>query len=84
MRNDLLGILKSYMGTGNRSVFFSTHITSDLEKIADYIVYIHQGRIVYSGVKEGLYERFKLTNLEEIMLHVRKNGVPRGMASYDR
>jgi ABC-2 type transport system ATP-binding protein len=32
--------------------FFSTHITSDLEKVADYIVYIHKGQIVYSGLKD--------------------------------
>ena len=60
MRDEMLDILRDYMVEENRSVFFSTHITSDLEKIADYIVYIHKGRIVYSGTKDGLLEKYCL------------------------
>ena len=40
MRDEMLDIFREYMVGENKSVFFSTHITSDLEKIADYIVYI--------------------------------------------
>lgn len=60
MRNEMLDILQDYMVKENRSVFFSTHITSDLEKIADYIIYIHEGRILYSGLKDELIERYCL------------------------
>ncbi len=60
MRDEMLDILRDYMIEENRSVFFSTHITSDLEKIADYIIYIHKGKIVYSGLKDELTEKYCL------------------------
>ncbi|MCL2501293.1 MAG: ABC transporter ATP-binding protein [Defluviitaleaceae bacterium] len=58
MRDQLLDILRDYIAEEGRSVFFSSHITSDLEKIADYIVYIHKGRIIYSGLKSELTEKY--------------------------
>lgn len=60
IRDEILDILRDYMVQENRSIFFSTHITSDLEKIADYITYIHEGNIVYSGLKEELLEQYCL------------------------
>lgn len=58
MRDEVLDMLRNYMTVENRSIFFSTHITSDLEKIADYIVYIHKGRIFFSGLKDELLEKY--------------------------
>lgn len=46
-RDELLDILSTYISDGQRSILFSTHITSDLEKIADYITLIKQGRIFF-------------------------------------
>lgn len=60
MRDEMLDILQEYMVGENRSIFFSTHITSDLEKIADYIIYIDKGRIVYSGLKDELTGKYCL------------------------
>ena len=57
-REELLDILQDYIGDGDKSVFFSTHITSDLERIADYITVIERGTIFYSGTKDGLLEHF--------------------------
>lgn len=57
-RRELLQILREYMVKEDRGIFFSTHITSDLEKIADYIVYINNGKIIYSGTKDNLLESF--------------------------
>ena len=48
-RNELLDIFKEYISGGERSILFSTHITSDLEKIADYITLIDHGKLFYSG-----------------------------------
>lgn len=59
-RNEMLEIFRNYMVKENRTIFFSTHITSDLEKIADYITYIKNGRILYSGLKEDLIEKYCL------------------------
>ena len=60
MRDEVLDMLREYMVEENKSVFFSTHITSDLEKIADYIIYIDKGRIVYSGLKHELIDKYSL------------------------
>jgi ABC-2 type transport system ATP-binding protein len=57
-RNELLDILREYIADGEKSVLFSTHITSDLERIADYITLIDHGKIFYSGTKDGLLEHF--------------------------
>lgn len=59
-RDEMLDILRDYMVDENRSIFFSTHITSDLEKIADYITYIYKGKIVYSGAKDDLIDKYCL------------------------
>jgi len=57
-RDELLNILREYISDGEKSVFFSTHITTDLERIADYITLIDHGRIFYTGTKDGLLEHF--------------------------
>ncbi len=57
-RDELLNILGKYIADGQKSILFSTHITSDLEKIADYITLIDHGSIFYSGTKDDLLESF--------------------------
>jgi len=57
-RDELLSILREYISDGEKSVFFSTHVTTDLERIADYITLIDHGRIFYTGTKDGLLEDF--------------------------
>lgn len=57
-REELLDMLREFMLKEGRSVFFSTHIISDLEKIADNIIYIHGGRIIFSGEKDDLREQY--------------------------
>ncbi|WP_407312298.1 ABC transporter ATP-binding protein [Desulfosporosinus sp. SB140] len=57
-REELLEILSKYITDGQKSILFSTHITSDLEKIADYITLIDHGSIFYSGSKDDLLESF--------------------------
>jgi ABC-2 type transport system ATP-binding protein len=59
-RDELLEILQDYIKDGDRSVLFSTHITTDLEKIADYITFIHQGELFYSGGLEDLRGSYRL------------------------
>lgn len=57
-RDELLDILSDYISDGEKTILFSTHITSDLEKIADYITLIDNGRIFYTGTKDDLLESF--------------------------
>ncbi|SHN74613.1 ABC transporter ATP-binding protein [Desulfitobacterium chlororespirans] len=57
-RNELLDILREYISDGEKSVFFSTHITADLEKIADYITLIDNGKMFFTGAKDDLEAYF--------------------------
>ena len=58
VRSELLDVLQTLLQDENKSIFFSTHITSDLEKVADYITFIHNGRLVLSKTKDELLEEY--------------------------
>lgn len=57
-RREILDILSDLLQDENKSVFFSTHITKDLEKIADYITFINDGKIVFSDLKDEIMESY--------------------------
>ncbi len=59
-RSELLDILYSIIQDEEKSIFFSTHITSDLEKIADYITFINQGKLVFSRAKDDVLENYAI------------------------
>ena len=60
VRDELLDILHELLQDENKSVLFSTHITSDLEKVADYILLINQGQILFYQEKDKLLEQHVL------------------------
>jgi len=74
-RNELLTIFKEYIADGDRSILFSTHITSDLEKAADYITLIEQGRSFYSGKTSDLIKNYFIVrgNPEFLSAELEKN-----------
>ena len=51
-RDEILDIFREIVRSGERAILFSTHITSDLDKCATNITYIHDGDIVYTGTKK--------------------------------
>jgi ABC-2 type transport system ATP-binding protein len=57
-RREILDILYDVIQDENKSIFFSTHITTDLEKIADYITFINDGKIVFSKSKDEILESY--------------------------
>jgi ABC-2 type transport system ATP-binding protein len=59
-RRELLDILYGIIQNENVSIFFSTHITNDLEKIADYITFINEGQIIFSKTKDDILENYAL------------------------
>ncbi|MFC4596853.1 ABC transporter ATP-binding protein [Cohnella hongkongensis] len=61
-RDSLLDIFRELVKDGEISILFSTHITSDLEKCADYITYIHNGQIVNSAEKDEFIDSYRLLN----------------------
>ena len=58
IRDDILDMLLDFVQDESHSILVSSHITSDLEKIADYIVFIHEGRVVFSKPKDELTEQY--------------------------
>ena len=57
-RDEICDLLRDFVADESCGVLFSTHITSDLEKTADYITLILNGRIAYTGPKDALQERY--------------------------
>ncbi|MDK8503201.1 ABC transporter ATP-binding protein [Aerococcus sp. UMB1112A] len=60
VRSEILDLLYDLIQDQNKTVFFSSHITTDLEKIADYVVLIQDGTIVMDEAKDDLLDRFRL------------------------
>ncbi|MCT1902605.1 ABC transporter ATP-binding protein [Oceanobacillus sojae] len=59
-RRELLDILQDIMRDNRKTLFFSTHITSDLERIADYITFIQKGKILFNDSMEDVQHRYAL------------------------
>ena len=60
IRSQLLKILTEYMENGGKGVFFSTHITSDLDKIADMLIMIDHGHIIFQEEKDTLLDTYRI------------------------
>ena len=77
-RDELLEVFKILAAEGT-AILFSTHITSDLDKCADTITYIREGKQQFTGsmgdfIRESREQGFG-SNLEEIMLHYEKESL---------
>lgn len=59
-RDDLLELFQELIEDGERSILFSTHITSDLEKCADFITYIKDGEIIASTDKDAYLDEYRI------------------------
>ena len=79
-RDELVELFKAIVKNGERSILFSTHITSDLEKCASHITFIKDGVIVHTGTVEGFINTFREQGgtLEEIIVAVEKRGFDEG------
>ena len=58
MRDEILDMFLDFIQDEEHSILVSSHITSDLEKVADYIVFIHDGKIVFQKPKDELLENY--------------------------
>lgn len=61
-RDELLQILRSIIADGEHSILFSTHITSDLDKCADYILFIKDGKIIENASKDDLIDSYAIVS----------------------
>ncbi|GIN40120.1 ABC transporter ATP-binding protein [Heyndrickxia oleronia] len=83
-RREILEILHEIMLDEQKTIFFSTHITTDLDRIADYITYIHKGQILFSKEREELLAEYGIVkgkndlldrDTEKEFVSIRKTGV---------
>lgn len=64
-RDEFLELIGRFIADEDRSVIISSHITSDLERIADYIVFIHEGRIIMNAPKDDILENYGIAKGSE-------------------
>lgn len=60
VRSEILDLFLEFMQDESHSILMSTHITSDLEHIADYICFIHQGKIVFTEDRNEMLEKYRI------------------------
>lgn len=80
-RRELLDLLQELMIDSNRTIFFSTHITTDLDRIADYIAFIQSGELVFNQSIHDVAENYALVkggldlldrDTEEAFVHIQR------------
>lgn len=59
-REEFFRILKEFMADGEKSVILATHITEDLDRVADYIIYLEKGKQMFAGDVETLRESYRI------------------------
>ncbi|MCL1884421.1 MAG: ABC transporter ATP-binding protein [Defluviitaleaceae bacterium] len=64
VRDEILDVFLDFVTDENKSILLSSHITSDLEKIADYITFIHDGKIIFSESKDDLIYNYGIMRLK--------------------
>ncbi|MDB2110865.1 ABC transporter ATP-binding protein [Clostridium paraputrificum] len=79
VRSELLEMLQEHIEREEATVFYSTHITSDLEKTADYIVMIYEGKIILTGIKDELLEEHAIIRGKTELLGMESEKILRGI-----
>ncbi len=79
-RDELTELFRAIVADGSRSILFSTHITSDLEKCADHITFIKDGEIFFTGAKADFLTEYAHlgTTLEEIIVAAERRPLDAG------
>lgn len=62
IRDDVLDMMIDFVQDESHSVLVSSHITSDLEKVADYITFIHKGKLIFTHEKDNLIDNYGILN----------------------
>lgn len=83
VRDEMLDMFLEFIQDEECSIFFSSHITSDIQKIADYVIFIHEGKIVFEEQKDDLVyhygivkcgkEKFASISPDDYMMHRNTN-----------
>ena len=65
MRDEMLDVFLEFVQEEEHSILLSSHITSDLEKVADYIAFIHNGKVIMTASKDDLVYRYAVMRCKE-------------------
>lgn len=68
VRDEIIGILNDFTRDEDHSILISSHIVSDLEKLCDYIAFMHNGNLMLCEEKDALLEKYRFINLTEQQL----------------
>lgn len=63
VRDEILDVFNDFTRDENHSILLSSHIISDLEKICDYIAFLHKGRLMLCEEKDALLDRYAIVKL---------------------
>lgn len=69
-RDKFLMILKDFIADGKHGVILATHLTDDLDRIADYITYLEKGKELFSADIESLHDKYRLVSGEAYKLRL--------------
>lgn len=61
-KKEFFGTIKEFIANGDRSVILATHLTDDLDKLADYLIYVEDGSIHFCGDIESFRDRFRIVH----------------------
>lgn len=67
-REEFMKVLTEFIADGEHSVLLATHLTTDLDRIGDYITFINKGRLIFSADRETLNKAFRLVSGEDYKL----------------
>ncbi len=83
-RNEIVSLIQDYLMDENHTVLFSTHITEDLDKIADYVVMFEDGKITLDDDKVTLTERYRLVQCDNMTAEMQSGaiGIKKNMFGY--
>lgn len=76
-RRDFLNILQDLVCDANVSILFSTHITADLDKVADFVTMLDEGKQVFTMTKEELMDNYPIIRGKKEDLDLIRMGVPK-------
>ena len=68
VRDEVLTLFSDFTRSADHAVLISSHIVSDLEKICDYIAFIHHGRLLLCEEKDRLYEQYRVLHTDAAAL----------------
>lgn len=71
-RKKFLSLLSEFVSDGEHSILMSTHLTGELDRLADYVTFIDKGEMVFSKDKESLAEEYRIVTGEKYKINLLK------------